>query len=658
MAKKSKISPEKAREMLHNPPHGKTLTDKQRKYFGYLSKADIGVSLPNYNNSSVSLPPNFVGMGNTTKGFNYNGAWGGTMQFGGNLPGATGNMYARIGGAPSNGKYAKKTKPSAQSGGFLASGISGAKPSGKFNSNNLQGWNVPVQEAKYLFNALPERPDDTMVHVWSHDSPSTLLQRKLHPGTPVDTRTIYGDTTSMNRPQGANVNNFQNGGMLYYQHGMDFKTKGMQQGGNIFDVKAIKLRNSKRDSVRNSLLEKYPHDYNKVNNGMLEYFQQEKPINDNKGQYNHPGKVTKINSNRITMSGVPYPVLGISDLGHTQLMQPEGEYAYNGTSVTEYPMLASGGDIQNQGQLKNLDQLTNFTNYNMEKAKDGKWIQKAINPKHKGYCTPMTKSTCTPKRRALAKTFKKHHGFHHAQDGLNLDQYNTQPFNSPSQGGGYQSLNLGQSPKLQGYGNYAPPQLDLSGQSQGSQSFLGGIGDKIGGLQGGLNIAGGLISGFKMLGQEKKQEQQAHQFAELSNVVANAASTRPEKVKRKYTRPEDIAIQPNQMFPSQGVGTNYLANGGEIQNTYAPNTIYTDMGYEPLDDSNKVKQFQVGGDLMAYQAGNIGGSLASMFQGTGGTPNAGSQIGGTIGETAGNLLLPGVGGIIGKGLGSLAGGLI
>lgn len=40
-----------------------------------------------------------------------------------------------------------------------------------------------------------------------------------------------------------------------------------------------------------------------------------------------------------------------------------------------------------------------------EKVK--KWIQKAVNPKHKGYCTPMTKETCTPKRKALAKRFKK-----------------------------------------------------------------------------------------------------------------------------------------------------------------------------------------------------------------------------------------------------------
>lgn len=39
-------------------------------------------------------------------------------------------------------------------------------------------------------------------------------------------------------------------------------------------------------------------------------------------------------------------------------------------------------------------------------AKDKKWIQKAVNPKHKGYCTPMSKPTCTPKRKALARTFK------------------------------------------------------------------------------------------------------------------------------------------------------------------------------------------------------------------------------------------------------------
>ena len=36
-----------------------------------------------------------------------------------------------------------------------------------------------------------------------------------------------------------------------------------------------------------------------------------------------------------------------------------------------------------------------------------KWIQDAITKSHEGFCTPMTKKTCTPRRKALAKRFKK-----------------------------------------------------------------------------------------------------------------------------------------------------------------------------------------------------------------------------------------------------------
>ncbi len=42
-----------------------------------------------------------------------------------------------------------------------------------------------------------------------------------------------------------------------------------------------------------------------------------------------------------------------------------------------------------------------------KKKKTDKWIQKAVNPSHKGYCTPMSKPTCTPRRKALAMRFKK-----------------------------------------------------------------------------------------------------------------------------------------------------------------------------------------------------------------------------------------------------------
>jgi len=50
-----------------------------------------------------------------------------------------------------------------------------------------------------------------------------------------------------------------------------------------------------------------------------------------------------------------------------------------------------------------------------------------INPAHKGFCTPMSKATCTGARRRLALTLKKHHGFHKKQIGGEVDQDEAAP---------------------------------------------------------------------------------------------------------------------------------------------------------------------------------------------------------------------------------------
>ncbi len=76
-------------------------------------------------------------------------------------------------------------------------------------------------------------------------------------------------------------------------------------------------------------------------------------IKDDRGQWDHPGEITEINSNNITMKGVPYPVLGISNSGDQQLMQPGGEYKFKGSKVTEYPIMQDGGKIKDN--IPNLD---------------------------------------------------------------------------------------------------------------------------------------------------------------------------------------------------------------------------------------------------------------------------------------------------------------
>lgn len=67
-----------------------------------------------------------------------------------------------------------------------------------------------------------------------------------------------------------------------------------------------------------------------------------------------------------------------------------------------------------------------------------KWIQKAINPAHRGYCTPMTKKTCTPRRKALARTLKKMARNRKKQEGGEVEYYPTY-----SEGGWLQGLQSG-----------------------------------------------------------------------------------------------------------------------------------------------------------------------------------------------------------------------
>lgn len=68
-------------------------------------------------------------------------------------------------------------------------------------------------------------------------------------------------------------------------------------------------------------------------------------IYDPMGQWAHPGQVTRIPGGDITMYGIPYPVIGIDNMGNHQLMMPGMNYSFPGDYVTEYPMMQSGGSF-------------------------------------------------------------------------------------------------------------------------------------------------------------------------------------------------------------------------------------------------------------------------------------------------------------------------
>ena len=198
-----------------------------------------------------------------------------------------------------------------------------------------------------------------------------------------------------------------------------------------------------------------------------------------------------------------------------------------------------------------------------------------------------------------------------------------------------------------------------------------------------------------LLKQQKQELQIAKQSEAVTDIYKRASRSKPKDIEqREYVRPEDMIVDPNQMFPSYGVGTNVLAedgamiggNPGEIVNTFAPDTIYNDMGYEPLNDSDRLKAYYYGGELHKAAGGGMFKGIGNFFKGgddskfadfmnnqgggqlltdatssvgSGGYgPTAGNQIGGEVGGAIGSLLpIPG-GKFIGKALGQIGGGLI
>jgi hypothetical protein len=218
----------------------------------------------------------------------------------------------------------------------------------------------------------------------------------------------------------------------------------------------------------------------------------------------------------------------------------------------------------------------------------------------------------------------------------------------------------------------------------------------------------GIAQGIDALNAERRAKQNAQRDAKVAEVAMVASATREEQSKRRYVRPEDIQNTGEEFFPIYGVGTNVLTrNGGaihraqdgdyiggnptEIQNTYSNGyDIYTDGGYEPLQDPNQVKDFRHGGYLHTMQeggetgwqrwqnsmAGKGKGFSGSTAGGSGKTPwgaigstatgvgqaalggqNAGGNIGSTVGGAVGSIFGP-AGGAIGSFVGGMAGNLL
>ena len=219
------------------------------------------------------------------------------------------------------------------------------------------------------------------------------------------------------------------------------------------------------------------------------------------------------------------------------------------------------------------------------------------------------------------------------------------------------------------------------------KSGMGDMFGKIGkGISAGVGKAGGpmavaqnvgdIVGGFQQMRDDKNTMKQAQQMAGVSDVAFQASMTRPEPVQRRYVRPDDPGsiVQPGELYNPLGFGTNVLAarNGTEIANTFAPNTIYTDL--EEADNGGMFSNFKTNPDFLRLNSSKQetdifkfaeqgGGDVLSQLTAGIGSPkgqgiSGGGRIGGGIGSTLGTIVGGPVGGMIGKFAGQTLGNVL
>jgi len=156
-------------------------------------------------------------------------------------------------------------------------------------------------------------------------------------------------------------------------------------------------------------------------------------------------------------------------------------------------------------------------------------------------------------------------------------------------------------------------------------------------IKAGVQLSSTIGKNIQKVGQAIKEKRQAKQLRALAPIIQQASGTRPEQMRRRYVRPEDMLVNPGEVAPSYGTGYSFLqmedggiinqigGNPTEIQNMYNPGNLYNDLGYEPLGESaSQVKQFKKGGEIPKAQVGEIMGAAQEIFN------VSGDQIAGLI----------------------------
>jgi len=534
MAKK--LTSTKAKKILHDKEvHGQPLTDKQRRFFGAVAGGAKPYKAQNGIEGTMG--------GLTDVGFNYNGAWGGTMQLGGSLAGATGMMYARTQeAAPSNGPYAKKTKASAQNGAEM-----------KYYQQGLDFKPKTISKK----GSKIKKDDDGY---WNPDNW----------GEPVEINSPFITMEGVYEPL-LGVSDTGDTQLMFPGEDYEFDGESVTE----YPIGKTGISVNKADEAP---LKKLDQLLNFTNYNEMAKAKKGKKLS--KAQFgSYIGGESKVQQ--------PFDFRGAFDdldymaTGKTNAMRAEEarlKKLYEEEQVSDSQNTSGGGDdtMKKVGEAAKLAMMFARYGSKIQKYQPGGNIPSAVDSAF-NLGTPMDMSGATNANPYTWQTFP---------------QTPTGPTQQQQQSGKQRSLATTAGGKLLDKGINA----------------LGPIGKPI----------GQVINAGRKIDQSIKQAQKARQAGNLSKLALQASSTRPEETKRRYDRQEKNPLQPGQGGNAYGTGMGFLARNGmqvggnltEIQNMYNPGNLYMDLGYEPMDDSNQVKQYKKGGKLKMADGGqgllNIG----------------------------------------------------
>lgn len=184
-----------------------------------------------------------------------------------------------------------------------------------------------------------------------------------------------------------------------------------------------------------------------------------------------------------------------------------------------------------------------------------------------------------------------------------------------------------------------------------------------------------IIQGGIQMKDDRQKYLRAKQYGTIADLSQKAR--KDDVAKNKYVFPWDVPINPNELSRSRGTGYGMLnsaqdgmqigGNETPIHNMYTNgDTLYSDLGYEPLEES--VKQYENGGGLFdnwqsnltkfgSQNATTLGGAAGSYFAGGPGQTSGTSTMLGGVGQLAGTAIGGPLGGVIGSLAGSALGGL-